>query len=252
MGTERDSARTTAEILAGLTVAERPRLAFLRRAPSGLGDAPGMLLCLSASFNPLTVAHVALIRAAGRLAPPDEVLLLLAAANVDKTIAGLPLEARLDLLLRYAAPRPEISVGAVAHGRFVDKLEAIRAVYPAPTRVVFPLGFDTLVRLFDPKYYTDRSAALACLFAGSEFAVADRAPARPGEIEAFLARPEVSPFAPRIHPIRLPDDCARMSATLVRSRLSRGECVDGLVPPEIRQPLEGFRKRLEAQQAARE
>jgi nicotinic acid mononucleotide adenylyltransferase len=251
MNAERDGARAIAGILAELTVAARPRLAFLRRASSGPGDAPGVLLCLSASFNPLTVAHAALIREARRIATPGEVLLLLAAANVDKAVEGLPHETRLALLLRYAASRPDLSIAAVAHGRFVDKLDAIRAAYPARTRVLFLLGFDTLVRLFDPKYYTDRSAALLRLFAGSEFIAANRAPAPPGEIEAFLSRPEVSPFASRIHSIRLPEDIAGVSATAVRTRLARGERIDGMVPWEIRRPLEALQERFAGQWAAR-
>jgi nicotinamide-nucleotide adenylyltransferase len=237
MDPERSGGRTASEALAGLRATEPPRLVFLRRAPAGLGDGAGVLLCLSASFNPLTVAHTALIREASRLMPPREILLLLAMANVDKPVTGLPLEARLDLLVRYAESRPSLSVAAVAHGRFVDKLEAIRAAYPAETRVIFLLGFDTLVRLFDPKYYPDRTAALSRLFGGSECIVANRAPAPPSDVDAFLARDEVSPFVQRIHSIQLPADLAEVSATAVRARLALGRPVADLVPPEIRTAL---------------
>ena len=237
MDPEGSGGRTASEALAGLRVTEPPRLVFLRRAPAGLGDGAGVLLCLSASFNPLTVAHTALIREASRLMPPREILLLLAMANVDKPVTGLPLEARLDLLVRYAESRPSLSVAAVAHGRFVDKLEAIRAAYPAETRVIFLLGFDTLVRLFDPKYYPDRTAALSRLFGGSECVVANRSPAPPSDVDAFLARDEVFPFVRRIHSIQLPADLAEVSATAVRARLALGEPVFDLIPPEIRTAL---------------
>lgn len=221
-----------AAILAGLSRAEPPRLVLLRRAAAGIGSSPGTLLCLSASFNPLTRAHAALIEQATRLFPPRETLLLLATVNVDKAVTGLPLDCRLDLLLRYANPRPGVSVGVVAYGRFADKLEAIRAAYPADTRVLFLLGFDTLVRLFDGKYYADREASLRRLFDGSEYVVANR-DADPRAVETFLARPEVAPFAPRIHVVRLAADLASVSATEVRTLLSRGESVADLVPPEI-------------------
>lgn len=227
-----------AEMLAGLNSAEPPRLAFLRRALVGVAVPSETLLCLSASFNPMTVAHAALIREGSRLVPAQETLLLLATANVDKHGEGLPMEMRFDLLLRFADSRPNVSVAAVGHGRFVDKLEAIRAAYADATRVVFLLGLDTLVRLFDPKYYTDREASLTRLFEGSECVVANRGANAPSAVAAFLARPEVSPFAHRIHPVRLPTDVAAVSATQVRAKLSRGEPIARFVPPEIRASLE--------------
>jgi len=229
-----------AEILAGLSPAAPPRLAFVRRAPEGMGDRPGTLLCLSASFNPLTAAHVALIREARCRFPAQEILLLLAIANVDKTVDGLPLERRVDLLVRFACPRSDVSVAAVGHGRFVDKTDAIRRAYPADARLIFLLGFDTLVRLFDPKYYTDREGSLSCLFSRSECAVANRGADAPSAVEAFLSQPNVSRFASRIHLIRLPTDLAAVSATEVRGRLARGAPINELVPPEIRSSLEAW------------
>lgn len=233
-----------ADRVAGMSPTAPPHLVFLRRPPAGTGISPGTLLCLSASFNPITMAHTLLIREGSRLVSPGETLLLLATDNVDKGGEGLPLEWRLDLLLRFAESRPEISVATVCHGRFVDKLEAIRTAYPAGTRVVFLLGFDTLVRVFDPKYYDDRDESLRRLFDGSECVVANRGADGPDAVEAFLARPDVAPFAHRIHAIRLPADMAAVSATQVRARLSRGDSVEDLVPPEIRPGLAAWGQNL--------
>jgi nicotinic acid mononucleotide adenylyltransferase len=191
----------------------------------------------------MTVAHTVLIREGSRLVSPQETLLLLATVNVDKSGEGLPLEQRFDLLLRFAESRSHVSVAAVGHGRFVDKLEAIRAAYPVGTRVVFLLGFDTLVRLFDPKYYTDREASLTRLFDGSECVVANRGGNASSDVEAFLTRPDVFPFAHRLHPVRLEADVAAVSATEVRARLSRGEPIAELVPPEIQPSLEAWARR---------
>jgi len=228
--------KAMAELLAGLDPQELPLLAFARRAPSGIGERAGQLLCLSASFNPLTVAHTWLSHEASRLFPPDEVLLLLARANVDKLVEGLPLERRLSMLVHFVESHPTFSVAACSHGRFVDKAEAIRRHYPPGTRLAFIVGFDTLVRLFDPKYYPDLSASLSALFGASEFIAANRAPDPPEAVTTFLARPDVAPYAQRIHVIQLPPEIAEISATEVRARLARGEPVTGLVPPEI-QPL---------------
>ena len=233
-----------AEFLARLDPAESPRLAFVRRAPAGIGRDAGLLLCLSASFNPMTIAHAALVREGCRRLPVTEILLLLATANVDKGGEGLPFDLRFDLLLRFARSRNNVSVAAVGHGRFVDKLDAIRAVYPGSSRVVFALGFDTLIRLFDPKYYADREASLIRLFDGSECSVANRGADSLQTVDAFLARPDVSSFAHRIHPLRLPPDLAAVSATEVRARLARGEPIGGLVPPEIVPPLTAWGRRV--------
>jgi nicotinamide-nucleotide adenylyltransferase len=230
-------------IIASLSVlrsSEPPRLAFLRRASAELAGSPGTLLCLSASFNPMTMAHAALLEEGSRLIPPQEILLLLATVNVDKAVKGLPLERRLDILLRFADSRPRVSVAAVGHGRFVDKMEAIRSAYPSNTRLVFLLGFDTLVRLFDAKYYGDREASLSHLFRCSECAVANRGPDTPSTVETFLSRPDVSPFADRIHLVRLPPQLSAVSATEVRARLSRGDSITDLVPEELRSPLEAW------------
>jgi nicotinic acid mononucleotide adenylyltransferase len=186
----------------------------------------------------MTTAHAGFIEEATRLLPPRETLLLLATANVDKAVSGLPLETRLELLLRYANPRPDVSIGVIAHGRFADKVEAIRAAYPDATRVVFLLGFDTLIRLFDPKYYDDPETSLARLFRWSECVVGNRGPDDPSALGAFLIRPDVAPFAHRIHLIRLPGHLAAVSATDVRARLVKGEPIAGLVPSEITAPLE--------------
>ncbi len=222
-----------ARLLAGLDPKGVPRLAFVRRAPAGIRERPGTLLCLSASFNPLTVAHVWLIQEASRMVLPDEVLLLLARANVDKEVSGLPLERRLTLLARFVETRPTFSVAACSHGRFVDKVEAIQAHYPAGIRLTFTVGFDTLVRLFDRKYYADRDAALTALFKASDFIAANRAPDPPEAVMSFLARRDVAPYAHRIRVIQLPPEIAAISASQVRARLASGEPVANLVPSEI-------------------
>jgi nicotinic acid mononucleotide adenylyltransferase len=228
-----------ARILAGLDPRAAPRLVRVRQAGGGLGGVPGTLLCLDASFNPPTLAHLALVTEAARLLPPGEILLTLATANVDKAVTGFPLARRLALLLRIAETRPAVSVGALSHGRFVDKAAAIRPHYHPGTRLVFLLGFDTLVRLFDPRYYTDPDSELAALFATAECVAANRAPDPPEALPRFLSRPEVLPYADRIHTIRLPEAVAAISASRVRARLAQGESVAELVPPEIAAMLTG-------------
>jgi nicotinamide-nucleotide adenylyltransferase len=128
-------------------------------------------------------------------------------------------------------------VAACSQGRFVDKCQAIRPHYPTGTRLTFVVGFDTLIRLFDPRYYADRDASLSALFQASDFIAANRAPEPPEAVTAFLARPDAAPYARRIRVIPLPANLAAISATSIRDRLARGESVTRLVPAEIERLL---------------
>ena len=228
----RQEAVAIQQALAALDPHGPPHAVFVRRAPDGLRGA-GTLICLSASFNPITLAHLGLVEAGSRLVAPGEVLLLLSVANVDKAVVGLDLERRIRLLLRVAEGRPEMSVALVSHGRFVDKARALASRYPAGTRLVFLLGLDTLLRLFDPKYYTNREREMATLFSACEVVAAARWPDRAEAVAQFLLQPHVALHAPRIHCVELSDAVAPVSATAVRDRLSRGEDVTDFVPPEI-------------------
>ena len=163
----------------------------------------------------------------------DELLLLLAKANVDKPVFGLPLAARLLTLKKYAENRPRISVGASSHGRYIDKVTALKTLFSLDTEFNFIVGYDTLVRIFDPKYYTDFHAELQALFASARIIVANRAEADMKTIETLMAQPETSRYASYVSCILLPDVYAYMSSTEARDLLEHGETVEHLVPTSI-------------------
>lgn len=221
-----------ARILDSLDPEGSPRIVLIRRAQGILGPG-GRLGAFSASFNPLTRAHAQLIELARGRFGLDEVVLILAKVNVDKGIFGLPLDARLWLLARYAEGRPYLSVGAASHGRFVDKVRCLRAAYPPATEIAFIVGYDTLVRIFDPRYYRDPAAEIRLLFADARFIAANRGAQGTEALRAFLDRPDVAPFAGRIDPLELDPVHAAISSTLVRDRLASGRDVADLVPPEL-------------------
>jgi nicotinic acid mononucleotide adenylyltransferase len=163
----------------------------------------------------------------------DEMLLLLAKANVDKDVFGLPLAARLLTLKKYVESRPRFSVGVSSHGRYIDKVTALKTISPPETEFYFIVGYDTLVRIFDPKYYTDFHAELEELFRTARFIVANRAEADIETIESFMTQPEIRRYAPYVSCILLPDVYAYMSSTEVRELLARGEAIEHLVPPSV-------------------
>ncbi|MBI4277863.1 MAG: hypothetical protein HY660_05355 [Armatimonadetes bacterium] len=229
------------QIIESLDPAGPPRALFVRRAPGGIsgaaepraGAAGGRLGVLSASFDPLTAAHARLVALARERCGLDEVMLLLTRVNVDKSTGIDDLVLRVEMLLTYAERRTECSVALCSHGRFVDKAAALRPCYPAQTARWFVMGYDTLVRLFDPRYYADRDADLGRLFATSRVLAANRGSPGEAEVRALLSRPENRAFADGVDYVPLDAWHARISATEVRWRVARGESIADLVPEEI-------------------
>jgi nicotinamide-nucleotide adenylyltransferase len=218
-----------AAIVNRLSQVERPALHFTHRAAV---TGSGTVGILSASFNPLTRAHTAMLEFSQQKFGFSEWLLVLSLANVDKQITGLALASRLQLLHLWARARPQVSVALCSHGRFVEKHQAVRDVRPG-RRLLFLLGYDTLIRLFDDRYYADMAADLQTLFADCEIVAMNRGQATTQAIREFLARPDVAPFARRIHAVELPEPYCQISSTQVRNLMSAGESVEGLVPEEF-------------------
>jgi nicotinamide-nucleotide adenylyltransferase len=153
------------------------------------------LSVLDSSFNPPTFAHAAL----ARLGPPktsenpgsissssdsyDAHLLLLSITNADKTPkpgdAGL--EQRLEMMLLLAdelqsseivRSTGNIAVAAIDEPTFVGKARRLRQVLLTMIRRTVPvvalqlhfvLGFDTVVRLFSPRFYASQDAMCSLL-----------------------------------------------------------------------------------------
>ena len=209
-----------------------PRIEFIHRAGTPMRGTEKLGI-FSGSFNPLTLAHARMVEDTLTEYQLDEMLLLLAKANVDKGVFGLPLAARLLTVKKYVENRPKFSVGVSSHGRYIDKVTALKAVLPPETEFHFIVGYDTLVRIFDPKYYIDFHAELRELFATARFIVANRAEADIKTIETFMSQSEISQYASYVTCILLPDVYAYMSSTEVRELLEQGKAIEHLVPPSI-------------------
>ena len=226
-----DYARFT-ELFNGLDPSGPPRIELIQRAePSP--QSVRKLGIFSGSFNPLTLAHAKMVEDTLTTYQLDEMLLLLAKANVDKDVFGLPLAARLLTVKKYAENKPKFSVGVSSHGRYIDKVIALKAILPLETEFYFIVGYDTLVRIFDPKYYIDFHAELQELFVSARFIVANRAEADMKTIKTFMAQPEIHQYTPYVSPLFLPDVYAYMSSTEVRELLEQGKAIEHLVPPSI-------------------
>ncbi|THC99864.1 hypothetical protein EYZ11_000676 [Aspergillus tanneri] len=136
-------------------------------------SSPEVLFVLDSSFNPPTLAHCHIASSALLEDPdrPSRLLLLLATQNADKPSKPAKFEDRLAMMELFARhllsytetllPVPErqrlpgIDIGVTKKPYFVDKAADIDAgsVYPPSLEQVHLTGFDTLVRIFNPKYY---------------------------------------------------------------------------------------------------
>ena len=218
-----------------------PQIALVYRAAPPILECGKKLGIFSGSFNPLTLAHTRMVEDTVAKYELDELLLLLAKANVDKAVFGLPLAARLLTVQKYAESRQAFSVGVSSHGRYIDKVAALKSIFPPDTEFHFIVGYDTLVRIFDTKYYTDFHTDLQELFVSARFIVANRAAADIKTIAAFMAQPDVRQYTSYVSSILLPDVYAYMSSTQVRELLVRGEAIEHLVPPSILAMLDLYR-----------
>ena len=221
------------ELFNQLDPAAPPQIELVHRATSPILKSGKKLGIFSGSFNPLTLAHTRMVEDTVAKYQLDELLLLLAKANVDKSVYGLPLAARLLTVKKYAENRAGFSVGVSSHGRYIDKVTALKSIFPSMTEFHFIVGYDTLVRIFDAKYYTDFHTELKALFIAARFIVANRAEADIKTIESFMAQPEIRQYAAYVSSIPLPDAYAYMSSTQARELLARGEAMEHLVPPSI-------------------
>lgn len=231
------------------------------------------LVAVPGSFNPPHYAHVALLEAGAAACGADAAVFLLSVHTVDKErVTGMLLEDRLWLLCRIletdvrlttpepspgawdhpraldrppegpsAAPQPQIAAttvrtGVVAtnQGLYVDQAAALRRLCPRLERLVFVVGFDKIVQIFDPRYYQHRDAALDALFAQAELVVAPRDGATAADLQRLLSRPENRRFAPRIRLLALDPQLASISSTQIRAAIASCVGIEHLVPEVVR------------------
>jgi nicotinate (nicotinamide) nucleotide adenylyltransferase len=206
-----------------------PRLSFFRVAPAGVSIVPlsRRLGVLSAAFNPITRAHVALAQSAYDHYQLHEVLFVLPITQPHKLIHDAPLEARLRMIDLAVQGNPAFSIGMCTHGLFVDVCRAATVAYPPETRPWFISGRDAAERILTWPY-PDPALALSELFAQAELLVADR--------EGAFVLPDISvvrSHAGHIHHLPLPAEYSHVSATDIRTRLAKGEEVSELMPPPV-------------------
>ncbi len=203
---------------------------------SGAAQPDVHVLVFAGSFNPPTNAHLALLQQARAFLPHHTTLYAAVSKRIiDKETVEYPtLLDRLDLLTHVLRVHiPDVGILLFNRGLYVEQAQALRAAFPQVARIFFLVGFDKIVQVFDPRYYTDRNASLRSLFHIAEMLVAPRGDAGEQELAALLRRPENAPFAHAVHALPLDAQYRHMSSTQIR--LGERGNITGSVPPEVQQ-----------------
>jgi nicotinate (nicotinamide) nucleotide adenylyltransferase len=195
---------------------------FRRRAvnlPTRLGVLPG-------SFNPPTVAHLALAHAA--LDAVDQVVFVLPRSFPHKEYEGTSLEQRLELLHQAVAGEPRFSLAITEGGLFIEIARECRSAYGDEIRISFLCGRDAAERIAGWDY--GREQAWPEMLQEFDLLVASRGgDYHPGPAEMASFR--------QIH---IDPRCEMVSATEVRRRIALRQPWEHLVPQEIHDKVREF------------
>ncbi|KAJ2786044.1 hypothetical protein GGI15_001711 [Coemansia interrupta] len=209
---------------------------------------------------------------AARVLDIDAFLLLLGSENADKRHAGASLEQRMRMVDMLATTISQdtsadtwhvwkcreqfdrsnlhnLAIGMVNTPRFVDKCTAVREAVrrewhaqvggPAEEegpRVLcyFAMGWDTLIRFFDPKYYADYAEEIRGFFAnGGRIAYARRGGISDADVAEFFGRPDIRGHLGCIFELMLPKRVRHISSTDVRLAVRDSTQSVRDIPPRI-------------------
>ncbi len=196
------------------------------RQGKGLGVFPS-------SFNPITKGHMAILQRAAEIKAFKEILLVLDIHAMDKEILGATLVDRLLMVHGLFEDNPHFSVGVSNQGLFLTKAEVLKGMYPEETDITFIVGYDTIKRVFDPKYYDDREGALDQLFERCTFMVANRENQGKEALRQLMASGANRRFEGKVHFFEIPNNLAHISSSHVRQRVMEGKSFARLVPTQI-------------------
>ncbi len=173
---------------------------------------------LAGSFNPPTVAHLELARAAASIV--EEILCVVPREFPHKTYFGATLPQRLELLRAAGISTPH-SIASAEGGLFLEIARECRAHYDPDTRLYFVCGRDAAERILTWDY--GRAGVVEEMLREFELLVAPRG--------GVHEPPEA--LRHRIHLLAAEGDLEAVSSTEVRNRIARGESWEHLVPAKI-------------------
>jgi nicotinate-nucleotide adenylyltransferase len=190
---------------------------FFRRVPGP----PARLGVFPGTFNPVTVAHLALAEAA--IGPVDEVLFVLPREFPHKPYSGASFAERVEMLCAALADAPAFSLASTGGGLFAEIAVECLQAYGQSVHLSFLCGRDAADRVANWDY--GQPEAFSGMVRDFEMLVA----ARGGD---FDPGPELRKSVRRLE---LAADFQGVSATEIRRRIARGEPWEHMAPPAIRE-----------------
>lgn len=187
----------------------------------GGGEPESRVAVLPSAYNPPTRAHLELLRVAGEAEGVGSVAALLTTRNVVKGLFGASLAHRAGMLLALCQEDSGFTVFVTNQARIADQAKLLGSAL-AGAGVDMVVGYDTLVRVFDPRYYATMHEELAVFFAEHRLIASNREGHGAKEIRGYLERPEVRLFAGRILVSEISDEAAALSSTSAREAIAAG------------------------------
>lgn len=214
-----------------------------------------VLLVLDSSFNPPHFGHLTLVRNSAKYYQSKGVkdlhtILLLAVNNADKGSKPASIGKRMEMMQLFSqclfnVGFADVSLALTSHAKFVNKRNDIQDYVGKDnpnTKISFLVGFDTLIRIFDPKYYVPQlvSEALETFMASAEFCCLVRDDDQMTIEEQYkyvddISKGEREPQIPRswgqrIHLIEVDDGFKSVSSSSIRrAAIERGQNSDVLL-----------------------
>lgn len=199
----------------------------------GSNKPSGNIIVFPGSFNPPTLAHIALLKQARNFARHQPGHWQIYAA-ISKHIVDKEIVERMTLLDRIVLlegilkdEMKHVGILLLNRGLYVEQAQGIRRAFPQVRGLYFLMGFDKIVQILDPHYYKDRESALWELFHLANLLVAPRGATSENDLQALLARPENKPFAGYIHRLPLAAHYQTISSTQIRQAQ---EPLPGMLP----------------------
>lgn len=203
------------------------KLVFQTRAPHS------SIHILDSSFNPPHHGHLQLIKSSKNL---SHVVLLLSINNADKLPKPAAFDERLDMIFEFGeclkTDNVDYSICLLKSPKFVDKSAQLDKQFQK--KKYFLLGFDTLVRIFDQKYYIEPiEVALKEFMEGNEFICVTRSRDYEHQInylKDLLSGNSLLPsiWAEKISLFPNGESSNEISSSQIRDRVKEGESIKGL------------------------
>ncbi len=199
----------------------------------------GAVPVLPSAFNPPTLAHQHLLERALAFTGASQAIALLTTRNVDKALHGASLAHRIGMLLAVRQDWRPLAVVASNQARIVDQARALALAFPG-REFDFVVGFDTLERLFAPRYYTDMTAELAPFFAKHRVLAANRGSVQAEHVGEWIAA-NSGPFLERVTVLEIDEFPASLSSTQVRQALAQDDGDGVHIAPGVRRYISRHR-----------